>query len=376
MQAIILIGGLGTRLYPFTYTVPKSLLPIGNRPFLGLECQWLRANGVSEVVFAVSHFAQAILQYLQTDHVADGFDVKVRMEEQPLGSGGALKNCADILRDDFLLLNGDILMDMDLGKLLASHRGSGAMVTATVSRIDDTRRWGILDIQDDDRALGWQEKPAPAEAKSLWGNVGAWAMSRAILDYIPEGRFVSLEKETFPLLFEKGLPFFGHRFSGYWKDIGTLDHYVQANRDLLAGVIRGLRPGGRETSKGLWIDDSAQVADDAVLTPPVVLGPDCRVERGAHILGPTVIGSGVQVGAEARIESSIMWPDVRVGDRVTMRDCVIGEAEIGPDCVLGAGCSIASNTVVAQGMHVPAGTVFGPGSRVCGSITQRLFVSV
>ncbi len=367
MQAVILIGGFGTRLYPFTYTTPKSLLPIANRPFLELECQWLRANGVTEVVFAVSHFAQAIVEYMQSGNVADGFEVKVRLEEQPLGSGGALKNCADILQDDFLLLNGDILMDMDLGKLLASHRGAGAMVTATVSRIEDTRRWGILDIQDDDRVLGWQEKPDPAEAKSLWGNVGAWAISRSILDCIPEGRFVSLEKETFPALFEKGEPFFGHRFSGYWKDIGTLDNYVQANRDLQAGAIRGLQPAGRETSKGIWIDDSAQVADDAVLTPPVVLGADCRIGRGARILGPTVMGGGVQVGAEARIESSILWPNAKAGDRVAMRDCVIGEAEIGSDCAL-AGCSIASNTVVAEGMRLSVGTVFGPGSRVCGPV--------
>ncbi len=367
MQVVILIGGLGTRLYPYTYTTPKSLLPIANRTFLELGCQWLRANGASEVVFAVSHFASAIIEFLQQTNAARGFDVKIRMEDRPLGSGGALKNCADILQDDFLLLNGDILMDMELGNLMALHRRSGAMVTATVSKIEDTRRWGILDIQDDDRVLGWQEKPSPEEAKSLWGNVGAWAISRKILEFIPEDRFVSLEKETFPLLFEQAIPFSGNRFSGYWKDIGTLDNYVQANRDLLAGAIRGLKPNGRERSQGIWEDDSVQIADNVDFVPPVVLGSNCRIGGGAQIIGPTVIGCGARVGSDARIESSILWNNADVGEHVKMRDAVIGEASVGSNCVLGPGCAIASNTVIHEGINLPSETVLGPGSRLSGT---------
>lgn len=367
MQVVILIGGLGTRLYPFTYTTPKSLLPIANRRFLDLECEWLRANGATDVVLAVSHFASAIIEYLRQSGVARGFNVTIRMEDRPLGSGGALKNCADILQDDFVLLNGDILMDMELGGLLECHRNAGAMVTATVSHVEDTRRWGILDLQDDDRVLGWQEKPEPAAAKSRWGNVGAWAISRKILDYIPEDRFVSLEKETFPLLFEKEQPFFGHRFSGYWKDIGTLENYVQANQDVLAGVIKGVQPGGRESAPGVWIDETAHVADTVDWVAPVVIGAGCRIGRGTRITGPTVIGDGAQIGAEANLQSSIVWPEAQIGDQATLDRAVIGEACLGARVTLGTGGAIASNSHVEEGVNLPAGTVIGPGSRLPAS---------
>ncbi len=364
MQVVMLIGGLGTRLYPFTYTTPKSLLPIANRRFLELECEWLHANGATDVVLAVSHFASAIIEFLQQTKVARGFNVKIRMEDRPLGSGGALKNCADILQDDFLLLNGDILMDMDLGGLLEFHRNAGAMVTATVSKVEDTRRWGILDIQDDDRVLGWQEKPESADAKSLWGNVGAWAISRKILDIIPEDRFVSLEKETFPLLFEKKQPFFGHRFSGYWKDIGTLENYVQANRDLLAGALKGVKPKGRESTPGVWIDETAQVDDQVDLVAPVVIGGDCRIGHGSRITGPSVIGQGVKVGIEAKIKSSIVWANAQIGDHAQIDDAVVGEARIGSNGALGTGCAVASNSLIEEGVKLPAGTVLGPASRL------------
>jgi NDP-sugar pyrophosphorylase family protein len=366
MQVVILVGGLGTRLRPLTYTTPKSLLPIADVRFLELECQWLRANGASDVVLAVSHFATAIVDFLKKCEAAHGLGIKIRTEEEPLGSGGALKNCADVLQDDFVLLNGDILTDLDLSKLVEFHRKCDAVVTATVSEVEDPRHWGILDVQEDGRTLGWQEKPTKEEAKSSWGNVGAWAMSKELIELIPEGCFVSLEKETFPMIFQRGMPFYAFRFPGYWMDIGTVEKYVQANRDLLMGAVRGLTPNGRVKEKGVWIDDSARVAADARFAPPVVVGPGSLVGTGTQVYGPTVVGSGARIGAGAEIRSTIVWPQASISDGVKACDSVIGEAHIGADCTLGPGCTIAANSVVAAGTDLPADTVLGPGSRIAG----------
>src|SRR5262245_18659793 len=246
MKAVILIGGLGTRLRPLTYTTPKSLLPIANLAFFERLVEWFGRHGVTELVLALSNLAAPILDFV--DSLGDGHGLRIvsRVETSPLGSGGALKNCADLLDGTFILFNGDILTDLDLTELVAFHRASGALVTATVNEVDDPSHYGILHLDAASRVLTWQEKPRREEALSRWGNVGAWVMEPAVLDHIPVAQVVSIERDTFPLVLARGLPFYGFQFAGYWKDIGTVDKYVQANRDLLTGAIAGQRLLGRE----------------------------------------------------------------------------------------------------------------------------------
>jgi len=362
MQAIILIGGLGTRLYPLTYTTPKSLLPIANIPFLSALLHWLKRNGVSEVIFAVSHLAPTVINFLKTHHSDLGIPLVIRMETEPLGSGGALKNCEDLIKGQFILFNGDILTDIDLRALMSFHESSKAVVTTTLSHVEDVAHYGIVDVDAAGRAHGWQEKPKREEAKSHWGNVGAWAMSPDVLRFIPPRRFVSLEKETFPMLFKEGVPFFGYRFAGYWKDIGNIERYVQANRDLLNGKIGGTPIPGREIKKGIWVDASAALADDVKFYPPAVVGRNCRIAGDVEISGPTAIGDNCEIESAAKIASSILWPATKIGQGTRISNSVVASARIGSECVVGDGSVICSDTTVGPGAILPPGTIIGPGS--------------
>lgn len=364
MQVVVLIGGLGTRLYPLTYTTPKCLLPIGNKRFLSILMDWLKRNGVTDAVFAVSHFAPTIAEFIESDLADCGIPIVLRHETDPLGSAGALVNCADLLQDDFILLNGDVLMDLNLEELIAFHRKNSATVTTTVSEVDDPSHYGILDVQEDGRTLDWQEKPSREEAKSNWGNVGAWAMTKRVLDFIPEGRFTSLEKETFPKLLAEGLLFYAYRFDGYWKDIGTIDKYVQANRDILNGVISGLQPAGKEIQPGIWAESSESLPDDLQIIPPASVGKDCRIGSGVKLAGPVVVGSDAQIGDGVEMASTIVWHGASVGSGSRMSSSVLGGATVGKECVLNAGCVVASNSTVADRSVLAANTSLGPGSRL------------
>jgi NDP-sugar pyrophosphorylase family protein len=364
MQVVVLIGGLGTRLYPLTYTVPKCLLPIGNKRFLSILLDWLKRNGVTDVVFAVSHFAPTIAEFIKSDLADCGIPITLRHETDPLGSAGALVNCADLLHDDFILLNGDVLMDLNLEELSGFHRKNSAAVTTTVSEVDDPSHYGILDVQEDGRTLDWQEKPTREDAKSKWGNVGAWAMTKRVLDFIPAGRFTSLEKETFPQILAEGLLFYAYKFEGYWKDIGTVDKYVQANRDLLNGVISGLQPAGKEIQPGIWVESPECVPDDIQVTSPVVIGKDCRIGSGVKLAGPVVIGSDVQIGDGVEMASTVVWNGASVGSGTKMSSSVLGGATIGEECVLNPGCVVATNSAVAARSVLASNTSLGPGSRL------------
>lgn len=364
MKAVILIGGLGTRLRPLTYTTPKSLLPIANLAFFERLVEWFGRHGVTELVLALSNLAAPILDFV--DSLGDGHGLRIvsRVETSPLGSGGALKNCADLLDGTFILFNGDILTDLDLSALVAFHRASRAVVTATVNEVDDPSHYGILHLDAASRVLTWQEKPRREEALSRWGNVGAWVMEPEVLDHIPANRVVSIERDTFPLLLARGLPFCGFQFAGYWKDIGTVDKYVQANRDLLTGAIAGQRLLGREVSPEVWVAEGAEVDERAELEAPVAVGRGAKIGPGAIVRGPAAIGDGALVGEGARVSGSVLWAATRIGPEAVVVDSIVAGAEVGEGCEIGEGSVLAPGAEIAAGRILPPGTVLGPGSRL------------
>jgi mannose-1-phosphate guanylyltransferase len=348
MQVIVLIGGQGTRLYPLTYATPKVGLPIANRPFLEHMLGWFERNGVSQVVFTVHNLEREIRQALEKLGPSS-LDIVVRSETRPLGSGGALKNCADLAADQFLLLNGDILTDLDLSDVFRQHRTKDALITVAVAPVDEPWHYGIIDAAADGSVREWQEKPDRTSAKSNLANVGAWAMSKRVLDLIPEGRFVSLEKEIFPAALDRGVAFFAYRFDGYWKDIGTVDKYVDANLDLMAGKVRGYTAPVEQST-------------EARVSGKVIVGKGCDVHPSAVIEGPTTIGDGVAVGKDARVRASIVWSGSRIGDGASIVKSVIAGAEIGARAVVAEDCVIAQGSVVGAGQILAPKTLLGPRS--------------
>jgi len=352
MKAIILIGGFGTRLRPVTYSTPKSLLPIANVTFLKRSLSWFIRHDVRDFVFALSNQAAPIIEYATSLRDSLHFDIEFRVETIPLGSGGALRNCADFLTETCILYNGDILTDLDIGALVAFHKAKKAQITATFNEVDDPTHYGVPELDGDSRVLDWQEKPSRAAAKSRYGNVGVWVVEPEILSYVPANRAVSLEKETFPLLLRDRIPFYGYCFDGYWKDIGTIEKYVDANRDVLLGRVHGhdVHSGG------------VQIPESCNVEGRVVIGDRTIVGRNVRITGPTVIGSDCAIGDGASIDASVIWDKARIGARARIESAVIGSADVGEECVVRAGCVIASDSRIAANSYLPPSSLIGPGS--------------
>ena len=315
MKAVILVGGESTRLRPLTYDVPKAMVPIVNRPFLERMLEWLRAYNVTEIILTTYYLPQAI-----EDHFGDGsrhgVEITYLLEPEPLGTGGAVKNCQHLLDSRFLVLNGDILSDMDLTAVLDEHQARRAQVTIVSTWVEDPSRFGVIASDPDGRIQRFVEKPPPGQAPSHDINAGVYVLEPEMLDQMPQGNF-SVERDFFPPLIERGAPVYHHPASGYWIDIGTVDHYLQAHWDILGGRFRTAIPG-RQQQSGVWMAEGASVDPNAHLTPPVVVGPQCQIEAGARVGPRAVLGEKTRVGRGAVAADCVVWPRSRLEERATV----------------------------------------------------------
>ena len=233
MQALVLVGGEGTRLRPLTLTLPKPALPLVDRPFIRYMVDWLGRHGVDEVVMACGFRADGLREALG-DEVPGGPSIRYVEEPEPLGTAGPIRLAADegLLGDRFLVLNGDVLTDLDLTALIAPARGDAARWRrSALYPVDDPSSYGLVRRDDDGEVLGFLEKPDPDQIDTDEVSAGAYVLERAVLDLIPPGRAVSIEREVFPRLVGHGL--YGRRLEGYWMDIGTPERYLQASWDIL-----------------------------------------------------------------------------------------------------------------------------------------------
>jgi mannose-1-phosphate guanylyltransferase len=340
MQAVVLVGGEGTRLRPLTLTRPKPALPLVDRPFIRYMVEWLARHGIDQVIMACG-FKPDELRDALGDELPDGPRIAYVEEEEPLGTAGPVRLAADrsLLDDRFLVLNGDVLSDLDLSALQRQHSETGAIATLGLYPVEDPTSYGLVRRREDGVVLEFLEKPDPDEADTDEINAGAYVLERAVVDLIPPGREVSIEREVFPRLVGQGL--YGRRLEGYWMDIGTPERYLAASWDILEGRVRtDVEP----TAPGLFVARNANVADGADLGPRTVVGDDCEVGDGARVAG-SVLLEGCRVDAGATIDGSILGSGVAVGEGAT----------IGDDSVIGDGA------VVDAGAEIPAGARIDPG---------------
>jgi mannose-1-phosphate guanylyltransferase len=322
MQAIVLVGGQGTRLRPLTATIPKPALTLVDRPFLAYMVEWLAAHGVTEVVLACG-FLPDVLREALGDGERGGPSIRYVTEPERLGTAGAIRFAADALGDDlddrFLALNGDVLTDLDLTALLEAHRGRAARATLALHPVEDAAAYGLVSLDAEGRVLEFAEKtgePAPGEI-----NAGAYVLERSVLDLIPPRREVSIEREVFPRLVGEGL--WGLRLDGYWMDIGTPDRYLQASWDILEGRVR---TRARATAPGLSVAAGADVDRGAKLGPRAVISDGCRVAAGAEVR-ESVLLDGCAVGEGALVSGSILAPGATVEAGAVLADAVVGRDE-------------------------------------------------
>lgn len=323
MQAIVLVGGEGTRLRPLTEAVPKPALTLVDRPMLAYTIEWLAGHGVTEVVLACGFLPDVLREALAGEEERAGVELRYAAEPEPLGTAGAIRFAADALgdrlEDRFLALNGDALTDLDLTALRRAHEDSGATATIGLAQVSDSATYGLVSSGPGGEVTEFAEKTGEHVRGEI--NAGAYVLERSVLDLIAPEENISIELDIFPRLIGNGLH--ARLLDGYWMDVGTPERYLQASWDILEGAVRtGVEP----TSPGVIVADSAAVADDAVIGPRAVVSAGCRVAAGAEVR-ESVLLDGSTVGERARVSGSILAPGAEVGAELTVEGAVVGRRE-------------------------------------------------
>jgi len=353
IQAVILVGGQGTRLRPLTSKVPKPVVRLVDRPFIAFMLEWLRGHGVQDVIMSCGFLADSVRSVL-----GDGSQLGVHLrfveEPHPLGTAGALKLAEPMLEERFLMLNGDVLTDIDLTAQIAQHEASGARATLALVPVPDPSAYGLVILREDRSVREFVEKPSADHIESNLISAGAYVLEREILELVAPDRNVSIEREVWPLLVDNGL--YGFPSESYWLDIGTPARYLQATFDIIEGnVATAVRE--RLGSSWLAIDDHAQV--DGRVIPPAVIERGVRIAQGARVGSLAVLAQDVSVGAGASVERAVILPGTHIGADCELRDCILSSG-----CHVGAGTKITGGAMLGDGVRVGARNVITRGARI------------
>jgi mannose-1-phosphate guanylyltransferase len=355
MQAVILVGGEGTRLRPLTSTVPKTVVPLVDRPLIVYMLEWLRGHGVDDVIMSCGFLATGVREVL-----GDGSQLGIRLrfveEPEPRGTAGALKYAGDLLDERFLMLNGDVLTDLDLSAQIAQHEATGAVGTLALVPVPDPSSYGLVSLREDHSVEQFLEKPSPDDPVTTnLISAGAYVLERSMLDLIPPDRNVSIEREVWPALVDHGLYGFADD-KAYWIDIGTPARYLQVTFDILEGNVR-TDVAARLGDTFVAVDASATV--DGRVVPPAVVERDSYVAEGAHVGSLAVLAEGVSVGAGSVVERSVVLRGAKIGEDCVLRDCIVC-----PGAVIGDRSQIVDGAMIGENVQIGADNVVSRGARV------------
>ena len=363
MQAVILVGGEGTRLRPLTSTVPKPVVPLVDRPFISFMLEWLGQHGIDDVIMSCGFLATSVRNVLGD---GSGLGLRLRFVEEPdpRGTAGALKFAEPMLDERFLMLNGDVLTDIDLGQQIAQHERTGAKATLALVPVADPSAYGLVHLEDDHSVRDFLEKPSPDAIDTNLISAGAYVLEREILELVPADRNVSIEREVWPRLIGKGL--YGFPSESYWLDIGSPDRYLQGTFDIIEGNVK-TAVGERLGSDWLAIDEGAEVRGRVI--PPAVLERGVRVAEGAHVGSLVVLGEDVSIGAGTTVERAVILNGAQIGEGCTLRDCIVAAgARVGArttitgGAVLGEGVTVGADNVIAHGARIFPGVALPDGA--------------
>jgi mannose-1-phosphate guanylyltransferase len=362
VRAVVLVGGEGTRLRPLTLTTPKQMLPIVEQAMIERVIGHLGDHGIDEAVLSLGYRPDAFIDAYPDGAIA-GVQLTYAVEPTPLDTAGAIRFAAlkAGIDETFVVVNGDVLTDASLTELLEFHREREAEATIALTPVDDPSAFGVVPTDDDGRVQAFIEKPPRDEAPTNLINAGTYVLEASVLDRIPDGRRVSIERETFPALVEAGT-LYALGSDAYWLDTGTPDAYLRAHRDLLLGRRGGVPSPGAEEDRsigdGVWRIGVVEV--DGATVVRSLLGTGATVASGA-LVDASVVGAGAVIEDGASVIDSVILPGARVASKAKVEGSIIGAgAIVGQRCVIngisviGAGAVTASGTVI-DGARVPAG---------------------
>ena len=347
MKAIVLVGGEGTRLRPLTLTAPKQMLPVAEVVMIERVLAHLATHGIDAVTLSMGYRPDAFLAAFPDDRCA-GVALDYAVEPVPLDTAGAIRFAARHagIDDTFLVVNGDVLSDVDVSGLVEFHRAAGGQGTLALTPMEDPSAFGVVPIDGEGRVLAFLEKPPPGKAPTNLVNAGFYVLEPAVVDRIPDGRRVNIERETFPALAADGA-LFAVASDAYWTDTGTPELYLRANLDLVNGG-RGDAPvaGARRSEDGGWV--LGRPVLDAGIGAGTLVGDAAFVGEGSSVTH-AVVGAGCRVEG-ATVEGSVLLPGA-----VVRPGAVVSGSIVGPGAVVGAGACVAGLSVVGAGVNVEAG---------------------
>ena len=354
MKAVILVGGMGTRLQPLTINTPKAMMPVLNKPFLEHVIRHLARHNIKDIILSQGYLAQSI-----EDHFGDGHQLGVRLaynlEETPLGTAGAVKHAERYLDDTFLALNGDVFTDLDITAMVRLHQERKATVTIALTPVEDPTHYGLIETDNSNRVLRFLEKPGWDQVTTNMINAGTYVLEPEILNNIPEQTNFSFEHQVFPGLLKQCEPVYAYPSSAYWLDIGSPQKYFQLNKDILGGKCSEC---GFARGNEVIIGRDCQIQPTAEIKGPAVIGDGVNIGRNVRITGPAAIGPGCHIEDGAEITQAVIWQTVKIGKGSRVINSIVAN-----HCRLGAE-SVIEDSVLSDNVTVARCCWLKPGSQV------------
>ncbi|MGZ3508649.1 MAG: sugar phosphate nucleotidyltransferase [Vulcanimicrobiaceae bacterium] len=357
MQAIVLVGGEGTRLRPLTYGTPKPMVPIMNVPFLARTLERLYEVGIRDVVLPAGYLPEAITEYFG-DGSRLSMHITYVIEKEPLGTAGALKNVEEYITGPFFVLNGDVLTSLDLRAMMRFHEEKGGLGALHLIRVEDPSAFGCVVHDETGRVSAFVEKPPKGTEPTNEVNAGTYLFEREVLDLIPAGRNVSIERETFPKILAEGHALYAYTTGDYWIDLGKPEAYLAAHRDILNGDMPlKLEPG--------ISGPGAAAVKSENLIGPVHVGAKVTIDPSAKVGPNVVLGDGCSIGAQAIIRGTVLWDNVTIEDGVAIEESIVASGTR-----IGKGARIGAGSVIGHDAVIEPGTVAEPNSRIGGAASM------
>jgi mannose-1-phosphate guanylyltransferase len=358
MQAVILVGGEGTRLRPLTETIPKPMIPVLNRPFLEHALQHLRTHSIDEAFLALGYLPDII-----EAHFGNGADIGISLqysqEHKPMGTAGAIKLLQKHLKSTFIVCNGDIFTNLDITKMLSFHRERKAKTTIFLTPVENPSAFGAVETDHDGRVCQFLEKPAPSQVTSNWINGGIYLLEPEVLEAIPRDHHFMFERGLFPHLVDSGVPVYGYKDHPYWLDMGTPQSYLRLHNDLL------YKNSLEDPINYIQKEADCEIKSDALIKGPVLLGRGCLIENKVTIQGPVTIGSNCHIKANTSIANSVIWSETTVGTESVIEKSIVGRnVQIGSRVTIGEGSILADGVIVSDGTSIGPGSTFGPKEQI------------
>ncbi|HVL32252.1 MAG TPA: sugar phosphate nucleotidyltransferase, partial [Actinomycetota bacterium] len=374
MKAVIMAGGAGSRLRPLTSNQPKPMVPLANRPLMEHIVLLCKRHGYTDIVVTLQFLASLVRNYFGT-----GSDLGVSMsyatEESPLGTAGSVKNAEDALTETFLVISGDALTDIDLGKVMAFHQERDALVTVVLNRQPNPLEYGIVVTDEEGRVERFLEKPGWGQVFSDTVNTGIYVIEPEVFEHIPADQPYDFSKELFPKLLKSGAPIYGYIADGYWTDVGNVEAYRKAQQDALDGKVQIEIPGF-EIADRVWVGEGTVIDPAARIEGPALIGEHVKIDAGSTVREYSVIGHNVAVTNAAFLHRATVYDNAYIGPGASLRGCIVGRnADIRANARVEEGVVVGDDSVIGKGAVLQPNVKVYPYKRVeSGAVITRSII--